>query len=953
MVRSLIEKIKGLASHVFSSRVFILGAIVCVLFIILIAKLFNIQIVRGEEYRDNYTQLSLTTITNDATRGMICDRNGVPLAYNQVSYAVTITDTGVYANGYEWNEMLRELVPILDRDEARIVNAFPMAYDDYGHPQFTTRTQAEKNTLLMNIYGLGSTEDFDTVDDEGNLRYPSDPEPEEFLRMALERFGIGFNRDRTTYEVDPDTALKMLNIRYAMYLVSYIRYETVTIASDVNQATVTDILEHADTLRDVSISEEVVRVYSDPECFSGILGYTGTASEEELAVLQQEDPTYEIGDVVGRAGIEQVMETDLSGSKGSTTVMVDSRGRIMETLEEHEAVAGDDIYLTLDRDLQVAVYHMLEQSLASIILEHMINDEVDEESYEDSATIPISIYDIYFQMINNNVLSIAHFAADGASPAERAMYISFLTQRERDVNAIAAAFREDGPSEVSEDLRDLLDHVIDRMNEDGILATSNTDESYVSWYHGETSFYELMRHKVTEGLVNVSGIGMENAYAGTHETIEALRSWTLDVLAEDPAFDKLIYEDLIHSHEITGNQICMALYDQGVLEEDAELYERLASGSLDAYSFMQMKIESIEITPAQIALDPCTAACVVLDANSAAPLAVVSYPGYDLNRMSGSIDAAYYSSLLQDGSNPLYNNATQARVAPGSTFKPITAIAALEEGFITPSTQIEDLGVFTEQGMNLHCWFYPETHGMINVREAIMVSCNYFFSELGYEMSFIDEDTYSDAQGLSILRKYAQMFGLDTTTGLEIPENEPQISDFSAIPSAIGQGTHAYTCMNLARYALTLSNRGTLYDLTLLDHRTDYLGETIETYAPEVIGTADVSPSTFETVRSAMNGVVNDGGSCYAIFQGAPVDSAGKTGTAEQSAVRGPHANYIGFAPYDDPEIAYAVMIPFGYTSGHSAEIGRELLNYYFGDVTLDEILEGGAMNLSGVTVRD
>ncbi|MBQ1516554.1 MAG: penicillin-binding protein, partial [Lachnospiraceae bacterium] len=118
-------------------------------------------------------------------------------------------------------------------------------------------------------------------------------------------------------------------------------------------------------------------------------------------------------------------------------------------------------------------------------------------------------------------------------------------------------------------------------------------------------------------------------------------------------------------------------------------------------------------------------------------------------------------------------------------------------------------------------------------------------------------------------------------------------------------------------------------------------------------GTADVSPSTFETVRSAMNGVVNDGGSCYAIFQGAPVDSAGKTGTAEQSAVRGPHANYIGFAPYDDPEIAYAVMIPFGYTSGHSAEIGRELLNYYFGDVTLDEILEGGAMNLSGVTVRD
>ena len=831
-----------------------------------------------------------------------------------------------------------------------------MTYDESGAPVFTTRTAAEKNTLLMNIYGLSSIDGFDTTDEEGHIQYPSDPDPEDFLNIAFERFGIGFYRDGSTYDLDPETALAMLNIRYAMYLVSYIRYETVTIASNVNQSTVTDILEHADTLRDVSISEEVVRVYTDPECFSGILGYTGKASEEELISLQEEDPSYELGDIIGRAGIEQVMERTLAGSKGSTTVMVDSRGRIMQTLEETEAVAGDNVYLSIDHDLQVAIYHMLEQSLASIILEHMVNDEVDPESYEDTATIPISIYDILFQMINNNVLSLSHFQADDAGSSERSMYQAFLNRRETDLNLISAAMMPGSGAEIPEELRDLLDHCIDRMNDEGILTTGNSDPTYVSWYRGESSFYGFLEHKVNEGMINVSGLGLDQAYAGTEETITALREHILEGLLTDSGFSKLIYEDLIHDHTIDGREICLALYEQNVLEPDEELIAQLQNGTLDAYEFMRMKIESIEITPAQIALDPCTAACVVLDVDQATPLAIVSYPGYDLNRMSGTIDAEYYSRLLNDQSNPLYNNATQARVAPGSTFKPITSIAALETGLITPDTLIEDHGVFTEQGMNLHCWYYPNSHGNINVREAIMVSCNYFFCELGYEMSMIsgeNGEVYSDSQGISVLQNYAHMFGLDSTTGLEIPENEPQVSDFSAIASAIGQGTHAYTCMNLARYAMTLANNGTLYDLTLLDHSTDYQGNIQEEYSSEAIETADINPATLRIVRSAMNGVVNEGGSCAAIFADAPVDSAGETGTAEQSAVRGPHANFIGFAPYDDPEISYAIVIPFGYTSGHSAEIASELLDYYYGDITLDDILSGGALSLSGVTVRD
>ena len=159
----------------------------------------------------------------------------------------------------------------------------------------------------------------------------------------------------------------------------------------------------------------------------------------------------------------------------------------------------------------------------------------------------------------------------------------------------------------------------------------------------------------------------------------------------------------------------------------------LAAGKSLLIVLYGKKIRTLQITPAQLALDPSTASSVVVDPNNGQVLACVTYPGYDNNRLANTVDAEYYNQLLQDESLPLYNNATQQRTAPGSTFKPVTAAAGISEGVITPYSTITDRGSFEKVTPSPECWFYPNgTHGDINVSEAIRDSCNYFFMRLPF-----------------------------------------------------------------------------------------------------------------------------------------------------------------------------------------------------------------------------
>ena len=225
-----------------------------------------------------------------------------------------------------------------------------------------------------------------------------------------------------------------------------------------------------------------------------------------------------------------------------------------------------------------------------------------------------------------------------------------------------------------------------------------------------------------------------------------------------------------------------------------------------------------------------------------------------------------------------------------------------------------------------------------------------FFYEVGYRLGLTNqmlsnakssESGYSSDQGCETLLKYATMFGLNQTTGIEIPESSPQVSDQDSVRSAIGQGTNNYTTTQLARYVTAIANRGTVYNLSLLDHVENKDGKVTKTYEPDVLNQIEgVSGNTWDAVQSGMR-AVDTSNSTYSSLGN--ITMSGKTGTAQQSTTHPDHGLFVGYAPSDDPEVAFAIRIKNGYESLYPSEIGRDLMRYYYGETSRDELITGHA----------
>ena len=195
------------------------------------------------------------------------------------------------------------------------------------------------------------------------------------------------------------------------------------------------------------------------------------------------------------------------------------------------------------------------------------------------------------------------------------------------------------------------------------------------------------------------------------------------------------------------------------------------------------------------------------------------------------------------------------------------------------------------------------------------------------------------------------MFGLNENTGIEIPESSPQISNEDAVRSAIGQGTNNYTTTQLARYITAVANKGTLYDLSLIDKVVDVNGTIVKDFTPEVANEiTGISNNTWNTVHAGMRAVVSSSSTYKSLgdFQ-----MSGKTGTAQQSKTHANHGLFVGFAPSDQPEVAFAIRIKNGYESAYVSQIGRDLMRYYYELAQYDELVTGQASDLSGTTRTD
>lgn len=963
MFEDLREILKEFVHKVAGSRLFFLAVVFTCMFGVLAVHLFNLQIIRGEEMQNNYIQLTEETIYTPGTRGNIYDRNGKVLAYNELAYSVTVQDTGAYSTDQDMNSMLLRLVQILDKHGVDVEGKFEVGMDENGELFYTSYSETSRLGFLRDIYGLRYIDDLKEEWDDDLGKYASEVTARELFEKKKNDYGLDTLKDENgdPLALDDQTALDIVNIRYTMSLTSFQKYLSTTVATYVDDETVAEVMENTADLQGVNIEESSVRVYNDSIYFAPIIGYTGKMQTERLEELQKSNPDYDINDTVGLIGIESSMELELQGTKGYRVVSVDNRGRVQEELESVDAVAGNDVYLTVDSDLQKGIYHLIEQQLAGILVSKLVPEDNPNTENTEASSLKIPIKDAYYQLINNNVLSLSEFQAEDASATERQIQNTFESSRDR----IMAQLRSELMSENATLMKDLPQDMANYMvyiynylssSEVGIIDEKKIDTSsqaYLDWRADEISLRDYLYAGIADSWVDTTKLNADSKYSSADDIYNQLVDYCLEQLMNDTSFTKLLYRFLINDNVITGKQLCLALYDQGVLPDEPDQIAALqANGEAYAYTFLVDKISKIQITPAQLALDPCSGACVVTDVNTGEVRALVTYPSYDNNMMSGTVDAAYFSKLRNDLSQPLYNNATQAQKAPGSTFKPITAIAGLEEGVISLGETINCTGVYTDVAQPIRCWIYPGRHGPLDVVGALQNSCNVFINEVAHRLSMDENGVYNTEKGLSILNKYASMFGLDHDSGVEITERDPQISDIDPERSAIGQGTNSFTNVQLSRYVAALANRGTVFELSLLDKVTDSDGNLINDFTPEISSQIEIQDSTWDAVAQGMRGVIANG-SAARIFRDLPIEIAGKTGTAEESATRGNHAWFISYGPYTSPEIAVTVNIPYGYSSSNAATLAKHVYELYYGYTTLDEILDSGAIGASNVTIGD
>ena len=348
---------------------------------------------------------------------------------------------------------------------------------------------------------------------------------------------------------------------------------------------------------------------------------------------------------------------------------------------------------------------------------------------------------------------------------------------------------------------------------------------------------------------------------------------------------------------------------------------------------LQKQVEDIlsQAIPQLASEDTEGAACVVMDVNRAEVLASASYPSYHL---------ATHSADLADNSadplKPFLNRAFQGVYAPGSTFKMVTAVAGLESGIIEPDTEIMDTGVYTYyQDDGPQCWYwrqYRRKHGLVNVSEALEVSCNVFFFDVGRRV------------GIQGLQEFAAKFGLGEPTGIELYEETgvmagPEYTqsmgqtwyEGSTLSVAIGQESSQFTPLQLANYIATLVNGGTRYSAHLLKEvKSSDFSQVLYTYEPEVLDSIDIQPENLDAVKAGMLALTTGKGSLARYFQDLPVQVGAKTGSAQVNAETESNAVFVCFAPYDDPQIAISLVVEKGGSGSTLASIAADILRYYF-----------------------
>ena len=962
-------KIKRIFKKISLKRTTVLILVFVIMSVVLVRRLFDLQIIQGEDYISKFQARTTKERVLKSTRGNILDRNGDILASNVLSYSLTLEDNGTYTSTREKNLTLNgvayQVLQILHSNGDDITHSFHIVVDKNGEYAFDVAEGFTLNRFRADIYGQALIDDL-----KDEQKTATADQMMEFL-TGSEKFSIVLSGDRA-YTEDELTShglpltltkqemLDIATIRYELNTNSFKKYMQVTIATNVSEKSVAAIMENKTGLQGIDVVEDSIRQYIDDESMAPILGYTGKASSEELTELRKQNPDYSNDAIVGKAGIEQYMELTLQGTDGKETVSVDNLGKVLKIDEDTkvEPVAGDDVQLTIDTDWQSAIYQILKQRVAGVLLTKIDAAKTFDYTYvTDASQIRIPIYDVYNALISNSVIDINKFSNEDASDIEKNLYAKFQQKQQRVFDTISTKLNGSNPpayKDEDEETQEYLSYICNDLLRDtlGIIskdAIDTSDATYKAWTTDETiSLKDYLTYATSQGWIDISSFSPEGEYLDSEEIYQALTAYIIDYLSTDTGFSKLLYKYMLQEDTISGQEICLVLYEQGVLDKNDDDYENLASGAMGAYDFMINKIYTLEIEPAQLALMPCSASAVVVDVKTGDVVALVSYPGYDNNRLTNDMDTDYYAKLALDQSSPFFNKATQQTTAPGSTLKLLSTIAGMEEGIIDEGTYIECTGTFDYVDPPINCW-YKNGHGSLDIRTAIEQSCNYFFNMIGFQLGKVGDNEFSEVQSLNKLQEYASLIGLDRKTGIELSEATPKVSDAKAVPSYMGQGNNLFTTSELARYATVMATSGNVFKLTLLDKVMDPKGDVIQEYEPEIEDVVNISSNIWDVIHDGMRRVIQT----HSQFDGLGVEVAGKTGTAELDLRHPNHGLFIGYAPASDPEYAVAIRIANGYSSGNACLIANDIFKYMYNLADKDSILTGIASTDTSDTSND
>ncbi len=460
--------------------------------------------------------------------------------------------------------------------------------------------------------------------------------------------------------------------------------------------------------------------------------------------------------------------------------------------------------------------------------------------------------------------------------------------------------------------------------------TSGNLASHILGYASRIDADEYEKRKATYSQNDIIGkTGIENVF---EEYLKG-KNGTKQI---DMAVDGTTTAEYIAKEAIAGSDI--------VLTIDANL-QKIAEDTLAA------NIQKIATGGFGKAYDANAGAVVVMDVNSGEVLAMASYPDYTPADFVGGISNENWAKYRDNSAKPLVNKATQNSYSPGSTFKMVTGIAGLESGVINLTSTINDTGVYKKYGISMNCWYYTDYHrghGWVNVSQAIERSCNYFFYET------------ADRMGIDNLVKFSKYFGLGTKTGIELQgetagvlaskeakqklhPDDPNWNPGNTLNASIGQGDNEFSPLQMARYISMLANGGKRIDVSIVKTIRNADGsetsrEEINQFVNRKLGLEEdnieeisLNQDYLNAILQGMQSVTSDTtGTAYVRFKDFNISVGGKTGSAEAPNNQ-VHAWFVGFAPFENPEIAIVVMVENGGHGNYTAEVVRDIMAEYFG----------------------